>query len=469
LLIRDTEVEGRRLDVRVAGGVITEVAPGLSRAPGEEAIEAGGGALLPGLHDHHLHLLAMAAAEHSIQLGPPKVTTPQAFSAALTAALTAALGAAAPGRWIRGVGYHDSVTGPLDRDGLDRLVPDRPVRIQHRSGALWVLNSAALAAADLEQETDPDVERDASGRLTGRLFRWDTRLGERLRADAPAPDLRDIGFRLARFGITGVTDATPDLDDGALGLLEAAAATGALPQNVMLLGAPNDRPLAANFTRGPHKILLRDHDLPGTDELTRRIAAAHAARRGVAVHCVTRESLLLTLAALATAGVMVGDRLEHAAVVPPELCADLAREGLSVVTQPAFIAERGDAYLAEVDPADHACLYPYASLLAAGIPVAPSSDAPFGEADPWKIIAAASSRRSAGGQLVAPQERVDPATALAGYLSPAEHPGGPVRRVRPGAPADLCLLKLPLAAVLRTPTSENVAITLCRGSHAQNA
>ena len=28
---------------------------------------------------------------------------------------------------------------------LDRLVPDRPLRIQHRSGRMWLLNSAALS------------------------------------------------------------------------------------------------------------------------------------------------------------------------------------------------------------------------------------------------------------------------------------------------------------------------------------
>ncbi len=51
-----------------------------------------------------------------------------------------------------------------------------------------------------------------------------------------------------------------------------------------------------------------------------------------------------------------------------------------MVTQPGFIAVRGDDYYRDVDPDDLAHLYPFASLVAAGIRVHASSDAPFG---PW--------------------------------------------------------------------------------------
>ena len=58
LLIRHCEVDGiGGLDVRIRDGVVTEIAPGLRRAA-EELVDAAGGALIPGLHDHHLHLFA---------------------------------------------------------------------------------------------------------------------------------------------------------------------------------------------------------------------------------------------------------------------------------------------------------------------------------------------------------------------------------------------------------------------------
>ena len=111
--------------------------------PGEEVLDCGGGAVIPGLCDHHLHLHAMAAARSSVRCGPPLVSD--------AAGLAAALRAAVPGEdgWIRGTGYFESVAGELDATALDTMRPDVPIRIQHRSGALWILNSAALAAVGI--------------------------------------------------------------------------------------------------------------------------------------------------------------------------------------------------------------------------------------------------------------------------------------------------------------------------------
>lgn len=448
LVITRAEVRGRLVDVRIRDGVVTEIATGLR--PHGDVLDARGGALLPGLHDHHLHLLATAAAMHSVDCGPPQVRT--------AAQLRDALRTAPPGAWVRGVGYHESVAGLLDRDVLDGMVPDRPVRVQHRGGALWTVNSAGLAllAADL---VGPDVERGADGRPTGRLWRYDARLHAIL--GAQPPDLAPVSARLTRYGITGVTDATPDDDGSGAAAIAAAVRAGTLRQRVHLLGATNDAD--GDVTIGPRKLLLRDHDLPGFDELTATIAASHAERRPVAVHCVTRESLLLTLAALDVCGVLPGDRIEHAAVVPVEVRTQLARSGVRVVTQPSFIARRGDDYLARVDRDDRDLLYPYASLLAAGVPVAPSSDAPFGDLDPWRTIAAAVQRRTGGGVVLGSGERVTASVVLNGFLSPAAEPGGPPRRIVPGAPADLCLLGTPLAAALAEPSAELVRVVLRAG------
>src|SRR5206468_12362822 len=126
---------------------------------------------------------------------------------------------------------------------------------------------------------------------------------------------------LAADGITGVTDATPDLDGTAYSHISDAVETGALPQRVHLLGASDDATPTARVTIGPRKILLTDHDLPALDDITDAIAAAHDIGRAVAVHCVTRESLLLTLVALEKVGVRRGDRIEHGSVIPDETVA----------------------------------------------------------------------------------------------------------------------------------------------------
>ncbi|NKY43632.1 amidohydrolase family protein [Nocardia cerradoensis] len=433
LIVLAAEVDGRRLDVRVRDGVVSEIGS-LRPGRGEPTVMARGGALLPGLHDHHLHLLSMAAANQSVRCGPPESAGPDDLAAVLR-------GVPADRRWIRGIGYHESVAGILDRHAIDRMVADRPVRIQHRSGALWMLNTSALAELRLLDEFDD-----------GRLWRRDELLRERLDDHEP-PDLAAVGRRLAALGITGVTDATPNLTPAAIDLL----ASGALPQRVQLLGAPKDAELPEGVTIGPHKILRPDHEPPLWDELYDEVVTAHEAGRPVAIHAVRRESLILALAVLDEIGSLPGDRIEHAALVGDNAIPLLAEVGAVVVTQPGFVVDRQREYGRDIPESEQGDLYRYASLLQAGIPVVASSDAPFGSEDLWHTIAAA------GKRTLGRSERVAPRKVLDGLLTPLADPGGRPRRIEIGAPADLCLLRVPLAEALAAPDSDAVYTAVCRG------
>jgi predicted amidohydrolase YtcJ len=454
LMIRNVEVGGRTgQDVRVVGGRIAEIGPGL---PGVDVeLDGAGGALIPGLIDHHIHLLGTAAQVDSVQLDNVRDEVD------LAGRLTTALEGWARGAWVRATGYHEAVAGTLTREQLDHISPTHPIRVQHRSGALWMLNSAAL---DLVVEADlPDcVERDAAGRLTGRIWRGDAWLRARI-GDTPPP-LAPIGAQLAACGVTGVADASVTTGVGTATLIAAARASGDLPQRVMLMsGGALDPPRDDGVRVGPVKILLDEHDLPDIDDLVARIIQARSWGRRVAVHCVTAVELALTLAAFETAGAQAGDRIEHGGVIPEPAITAIVALGLTVVTQPGFIFDRGDRYLAEVEPSDHADLYRCASLLAAGVPVAASSDAPYSNLDPWVGLRAAMSRRTRGGQRVAVDERVGAEAALALYLGDFDRPGGPARRVAAGAAADLCLLAVPLAEALTAPDAGLVAATFVAG------
>ena len=160
--------------------------------------------MIVGLWDHHIHLLALAAALDSVPVGPPGVTDAVTFATTLSEAAAAA----PPGTWIRAIGHHESVGGDIDRDDLDRLVPMHPIRVQHRSGAKWTLNSRALDLVGVASAAHEGIERDRASRPTGRLFGLDTWLRERLPRSTP-PDLAPVGRLLAAHGVTGVTDATP--------------------------------------------------------------------------------------------------------------------------------------------------------------------------------------------------------------------------------------------------------------------
>ncbi|MET7486912.1 amidohydrolase family protein [Streptomyces sp. NPDC005538] len=410
MLIRNVEVEGHgpKVDVRIVGGRIAEIGPGL---PGPGDVDGRGGALLPGLHDHHVHLAALAAETASVRVGPTDVRDRTALAAALVSG--------PPGEWVRAVGYHESVAGELDRWALDSLAPDRPVRVQHRTGALWVWNSAALRAAGLEGD--------------GRFWRED----ERLRGFVPPVrlDLEGVGRRAAALGVTGFTNADPHPASGLTQMLSV------LPQRLLVMGVDE-----------PVKLMLDDPTLPTPAQLARAIGEIRP--RPVAVHCVTRVQLLVTLLALDEVGPADGDRIEHGSVIPAETIPWLRRLGVAVVTQPHFPVERGEAYAIDVDADDRPHLYRCRTLTEAGIPLAAGTDAPYGTADPWAVMRAAT-RRDDGEQL-------QPGAALRLFTGEPQHPAR-TRRLTVGAVADLCLLHVPLREALRTLSGELVRAAYVSG------
>lgn len=412
MLIRNVEV-GRRtgVDVRIHGDRIVELGPRLPPARAEAVLDGRGGALIPGLHDHHLHLLALAAALASVDC-----------ARSLQGIRDAPVDAAG---WVRGVRYHEEVAGPLDRWVLDAVRSDVPVRVQHATGNLWVLNSAGVRALGLPEDHD--------GRLLG-ADRW-------LRARRGAldvPDLAPVGRLLAQRGVTGVTDATADN-----GPAEESLLGGALSQQVVVM----------NCGRAPRKLVVHEHDLPPLEDLVAAIASAHAEGRCVAIHAVTRAVLVFVLAALESAGTRPGDRIEHASVAPPEVVSRMGRLGLTVVTQLNFLVERGHRYQREVDEDDRRWLYRGRGFLEGGVRLAGGTDAPLGDPDPWAAMRAAVHRDP-------PEERLTPEQALRLFTTGPLSPGGHRRRVRPGAKADVCLLACPWAEARRVLDAAMVRATI---------
>jgi predicted amidohydrolase YtcJ len=455
LCLRNVEVEGQAgLNVSIEGGKIVEIAAG---APGLGSdLDGRGGALIPGLADHHLHLLAMAARSHSADL-----------RAAVTyddigRHLVAASSGRPAGAWLRATGCAPALAEGLTAASLDAIVRDRPLRVQDQSGTLWVLNSAGLSQLEL-RHPPPGLERDAAERPTGRLWRADAWLQAQL--GGTLPDLRPLGAELAAMGVVAITDTSATTTQPTADRLADAHRRGDLPQKLRLMSAgPLAAPEDAAFDVGPVKVLLDERDLPTLDDMIARICTARAWRRNVAVHCVTLVELAFSLAAFEAAGARPGDRIEHGGVVPESTFTALEALGLTVVTQPGFISAHGDRYLAEVDPEDIPDLYPCGRLMAAGVKVAFGSDAPYGPLDPWAILRAAVTRTTRKGKALGPAERLAPAAALQRLLGPLDHPGGPPRQVAVGQAADLCLLKTPLAEALDALDAGLVAASVVGGA-----
>ncbi len=459
LLIRRAEIDGGgENDLRCADGRIVEIGERLAARPGTCVLDAGGGALLPGFHDHHIHLLALAAAAGSIRCGPPEIRNVDDFLRTLRNA--------PPGDgWLRGVGYHESVAGELDRWRLDNLVSKRPVRVQHRSGALWVLNSAGIDRLKLDAGVDAHgIERNRDGRATGRLFRLDRWLRDRIGPGTAVGLLPEVSRRLASYGVTGLTDATFDNDTTAVQLLDRAVADGHLLQRVVVMGGLELSTLPSSpIEVGAVKLVLDERELPEFDDLRARVAAAHGRGRPVAIHCVTRAVLVVAIEALRAAGVRKGDRIEHASIAPPTLVESLRDLGLIVVTQPGFIHDRGDAYLSDVEPDDQPWLYRCRGFLDASVALAAGTDAPFGDPDPWVAMRAAIDRRTAANATIGPNESLSPEQALRLFTSTPSLPGRCWRTLKIGEPADLCLLDRPWHQARDEMTSALVRATIRGG------
>ncbi|WP_071286071.1 amidohydrolase family protein [Mycolicibacterium llatzerense] len=427
LIQRAVLLDGRTVDIRL-GRRLEAVADRLEPMHGEDVFDAAGGTVIPGLHDHHVHLRSAAAALTSVRVGPGEVRSRDALRAVLAQAAVGEDG------WIRAVGYHEAVAGPLDRTVLDEVSPNVPVRVQHRSGVLWTLNSAGLTAVGLPAHPDGRL-RSADPSWTHSLQRSDAGLGE-------------VSRRLSAFGVTGVTDATPNLTVEDVMDFAEARRHGELRQRVEILA--------------PAKRILHDDDL-NLDALADWIAARHRQGGIVALHCVTAMQLVVAIAALRQAGSCAGDRIEHGAVIPDDCLSDLRDLGVLVVTQPNFVAERGDQYFTDVPADEHCQLWRVASLCGAQVPVALSTDMPFGDADPWAAMRAAVHRRTPAGRMLGAEESIDAATALGMFLGTSQKPDTP-RELTVGTPADLCVLSVPPRDALAALDASLVAATVYDGA-----
>ncbi len=452
LLIRRAALEAGGIhDVRIEYGRIAAIG-GLTAGAGEVVQDAGGGALLPGLHDHHIHVAALAASLVSVHCGPPEITDGDAFAVRLNK----------PGSgWLRATGYHESVAGMLDAATLDRIVPNRPLRVQHRSGRMWFINSAGLETLLAHGRPPSGLER-VGGRYTGRLFDEDVWLRQALKSEPPS--FSEVGAMLTRVGVTGLTDMSPANDALMARHFAFEMENQSLPQRVLLAGGLSltEADMAERLELGPAKLHLHEADLPFFDMATDFIRRAHERGRPVAIHCATEVELVFALAVLDDAGAEAGDRIEHASVAPDHAVVKISRLGLAVVAQPQFIHERGDRYRADVEERAWPYLYRLRAFLDADVSLCGGSDAPFGGADPWAAMAAAVSRRTSGGASIGESEALTPEQALDLYLR-APRDLTQRRRVAVGAPADLCLLDRPWAEARAALSASHVRACFIRG------
>jgi predicted amidohydrolase YtcJ len=459
--------------IAVAGGRVVAVGTrhDVAGAAGPRAtrVDCAGDVLMPGIVDPHVHLFGLAARDSHLDCSQ--------FDSigALLGAVRARAHAQPAGGWLRGEGLDEARLGRLPTAvELERASPRHPVRLRHRSRHASVLSVRALARLPRGLA---GVER-RRGRPTGLVAGHEDAIGRAvgpLSAGAIAAGLARASRELAAAGVTTIADATPRRP-AELGPIRRAIAAGTLVQRVFAM-RPWDAPAWRGRSRlqpGPVKILVEetpDGLVPDACEIARRVRVAAARGDQVAVHCTGAATLVASLAAFAALPhrLRAGrrHRLEHVGECPPPLVARIAALDLTVVTNPAFVYWRGDVYRQETRGAARSWLYRARSLAAAGVPVAAASDAPVSPADPWCGMAAARSRRTRGGHVLGPTERVDAAAALAMWTTAAARALRADRLgvLRRGGPADLILVSRdPLRASVASVSATRVRLAMVDGA-----
>ena len=473
-------------------------------AAGAAIYDAGSSAVVPGLHDFHVHLVGLARARAAVTLDD--ATDGHEIGARLQA-WGQRLGS---DEWLTGRGWFEAQL----RDGVEplhRAAGERPAYLSSHDGhSAWASRTALRMAGITAETSDPPggrIERDGGGQPTGILretaLELVAALVPRLQGAALRPYLEAALADLARFGITGVSEAGDYTDqngigpDAALGdsystltdladalegrlrmtigipadAIEAAAARG-LRTGAMLPGRRTLRfgwakeyadgalgsgtaALFAPRTCGdePDAGILRV--MP--DELDELLAAGRRAGIGLAVHAIGDRAAATVLDAIERASARAPgvppDRIEHLQLVRSRDRLRLAALGVTASIQPVHAAADRDLVEAcwngRQDDA-----YPWRSLARAGALLAAGSDAPVESVDPWLGVFAAVHRRLPN------DDRGDwrAAESLAVSDALGAFTLGPARAIRApdeghlgiGARADLAVLDLTAEQLLST-------------------
>jgi predicted amidohydrolase YtcJ len=452
-------------------------------SPEAEILDAGEGAVLPGIVDGHAHPMSLGRALWAARLEVAR-------SMEEIVRLCRDWSARNPDGWVIGRGW-DQTLWSDDRlpDGalLDAAFPRRPVYIVRADGHAALANVAARRAAGLlDAMADPPggrFGRHPDGRLNGLLV---DRAMDRVASTVPPPTrqqreawLRDAGVHCRRLGITGVHDAGVDPDtDAAYVSLAAAEALPLRTYAMADLSSPRWRELVEAGVRPERNLyemravkLFADGALgsrgaqlfgPYCDdpshsglavqddpELFERASVAAQAGFQVCVHAIgdrANARVLDLFERLNQETPLWRPRIEHAQILRISDVPRLLALGVVCAMQPVHATT--DARFAErrLGAARLEGAYAWRTLWNAGVPVALGSDFPVEPPDPRAGFHAAIHREgpdrapNGGWRLF---EALSPAQTLEGFTSKNAYASGreaSLGRLVPGHLADVTIL-----------------------------
>jgi hypothetical protein len=470
------------VDVHLADGLVVDIAPAGALARRGAVLDANGAWIIPGLWDHHVHVVQWALTAQRQALG-------EAGSAAQAAALMASAAVLPDGRRV-GTGFRDALWPDTPSLALlDAATGEVPTYLINADvHSVW-LNSAALRREGFERDGTGILREEPAFEVSRRLNLVGPQVADplvdRMARDAAARGVVGLvdldmawneeawarriaaGFDTLRvqFGIY------PEFLDRAIadGLQTGDPARGAAsdlarvgPLKVITDGSLGTRTAACShaYPGDAHDHGLLTVDLATLVDLMTRATAAGIASAIHAIGDVANSNALDAFAATGAWGT-----IEHAQLVAHADIPRFARLGVAASVQPEHAIDDRDL-TDRVWAGQTAQPYPLRSLAESGANLLFGSDAPVSPLDPWAAMAAAVFRTRDGREPWQPHQRVEAATALGastrgGSTAPA--------RIEPGALADLALCERdPLTASEQQLRGMRVAATMLGGrlSHA---
>ncbi len=421
-----------------------------------EVLDLDGRALLPGFVDPHMHA-SMVHFNGWVDLSPMANPTADSAFATLRNAVPAQSG------WVLAKQFDPSITegdARLDRNVLDRLVPDHPALILEGNLHVAYANSRAMELAGVGRDTpDPPAGRfgrDATGELTGRLEE-SSALGPFLigmplaSGDEMVTRIRDLFGYAASQGVTLLHDCGIGLGGGAADLkLLQRAIDGSSPVRYrgMLVSTHMDtweemglepgfgddifridgikawsdgsNQAGTGYQREPYLDTTSRGSLNHSPEdLAAVVARAHRAGWQLGVHANGDAAIDVTIDAFekALAQHPRSDhrhRIEHCSVMRPEHIERMAGLGLSPSFLIGHVRWWGRAFRDRLLGAERANYYdPCASALRAGLRISLHSDWNVTPLEPLRYVEDAVTRIMAeGGEVLNADERIPVEAAL---------------------------------------------------------
>lgn len=494
----DVEAIATLGDRIVAAGAYEDL---VSRFPRSNCTDFGNATVVPGFNDAHMHLAHGADAMIQVDVSSQAVRSIDEIKGKISQEAMKK----SPGEWIRGSRYDDGKVADrrrLHRRDLDAAAPDHPVVVTHVAGHWGVVNSAALKAAGIDDQSSPpaggEYGRDADGTLNGVLYEqafFDFAYpGVSSTGTSTAPEF-SFGERVAGLeraitafhgaGLTSVCDALVGPHDvrlfiegqrrGSLTLrvnmLVAAEHYDAL-KGLGLVGAIGDDHLKicgiktfvdgaiggrTCFLEEPFEGSTDDYGIQtrSSEELRDTVREAHTNGTRVCVHANGDRAIKLILGIFEDvrkegSGYLPEDRIEHCTIVTEDIVKRLKNANITAVPFASYVDYHGAKLIDWYGEKRLERMFAHRWFLDAGVGIGGSSDYPCGPFEPLLGIQSCVTRTGYDGAPIGLSQKLTSREALWLYTVGSATACGEQHwkgRLIPGYVADFVVLEEDLLEV----------------------